>query len=37
MTNKKPEHEPLDELTSTKWIESKKFHRIRNMDTEDVL
>jgi len=37
MTIKKPEVGPGDELTSAKWIESKKFHRIRNMDTEAVL
>ncbi len=27
MTSKKPELEPGDELTSTKWIESKKLDK----------
>lgn len=36
MTSKRPELEPEDE-PSTKWIKSKKFHRIRDVDTEEVL
>ncbi len=36
MTGKNLGLEP-DELTSTIWIESKKFYGIRDVDTEAVL
>ena len=35
MTSKKPELEPGDELTSIKWIESKKLDK--GVDMEAVL